>query len=128
MPGRNIAIECRAVFDSPNIAAVRLDPGEIEGLGGFIGTIEPDPGLPWWDGRHHNWSRRRNAARRDQQQSAHSKKPSSMNAVSCHLKEEDSDNLCLFRQERTACAASCRCSSGEDGGAGIIKIVKYGDG
>jgi hypothetical protein len=50
-----------------------------------------------------------------------------MNAVSCHLKEEDSDNLCLFRQERTACAASCRCSSGEDGGAGIIKIVKYGD-
>ena len=46
-----------------------------------------------------------------------------MNAVSCHLKEEDSDNLCLFRKERTAWAANCRCSSGEDGGAGIIKIV-----
>jgi hypothetical protein len=37
MPGRNIAIECRAVFDSPNVAAVHLNPGEIEGLGGFIG-------------------------------------------------------------------------------------------
>jgi hypothetical protein len=28
-----------------------------------------------------------------------------MNAVSCHLKEEDSDDRCLFRRERTASAA-----------------------
>ena len=29
-----------------------------------------------------------------------------MNAVSCHLKEEDSDDRCLFRWERIASAAS----------------------
>src|SRR5438270_11302837 len=31
MPGRNVAIERAAVFDSPDVAAVHLDPGEIEG-------------------------------------------------------------------------------------------------
>jgi hypothetical protein len=47
-----------------------------------------------------------------------------MNAVSCHLKEEDSDNHCLFARNGPptlpAAAAGLRRGC-------IIKIVKYGD-
>jgi hypothetical protein len=45
MPGRNIAIEHAAVGDSPEIAAVHVNIREIEALGGFPVSVEPDPGL-----------------------------------------------------------------------------------
>src|SRR5437899_925277 len=36
--GRNVAIECVAVFDSPDIAVVHVDPGEVEAPVRFQGS------------------------------------------------------------------------------------------
>jgi hypothetical protein len=61
-----------------------------------------------------------------------------MNAVSCHIKEEDSDDRCLFRWERTASAASLIGSDlpqmGQAalevrrGGAEVLKSTRARDG
>ena len=57
MPGQNIAIECAAICDRSNIAAVHVDQSKIEALGGFPGTIEPHPSLPRGDRRCSSWGR-----------------------------------------------------------------------
>src|SRR5215469_1085894 len=78
MPRRNIAIKRAAVCDSPNIAAVHGDPGEVETFGGFIGPVKPHPSLSRGEGDRHAWRRwRTRAARRDQQQPARPLRPSS---------------------------------------------------
>src|SRR6516164_6770826 len=51
MARRNIAIECAAVCDSPDIAAVHVDQTKIEALGGYPRTVEPHPGLARRDWR-----------------------------------------------------------------------------
>src|ERR1700730_6037818 len=45
MSGRDIAIERVAALASPDIAAVHVDPGEVEAPIGFQRTVEPYPGL-----------------------------------------------------------------------------------
>jgi hypothetical protein len=45
MSGRDVAIERVAVLDSPDIAAVHVDPSEVEAPVGFQRTVEPYPGL-----------------------------------------------------------------------------------